>query len=184
MGSTSLYEVNSNINTKHFNNSQILRSNYNYDLPAVDHVDNLARIHDQRYDAIDAKGSGSLTSDWGTTPADIEALRGWQAFLDDTYSNKNNGIDPFNKQQITPKERYAALRGSTLFDGIVANKLSAISSFMQKNFKEQASEDVNANYQLFLNKYMHQDDKGNWTRNKGKWTKQDDDVYTPNQPSK
>jgi len=184
MGSTSLYEVNTNINTKHFDKSKILRNKYNYDLPAVDHVDNLARVHDQRYDAIDAKGSASLTSDWGATPADIEALRGWQSFLNDTYSNKNNGVDPFNNLAITAGERRAALRGSTLFDKIVSDKLSAISKFMQKNFKSEASNDKDENYQLFLGKYMHQDENGNWRRNEGKWTKQENEVYTPNKPSK
>jgi hypothetical protein len=180
MGATSLYDVNSSINTKKFDNTKILTSIYSYDLPAVDKVDDLARVHDQQYDAVDAKGPGSLFNDWGTTPADIEALNGWQDFLGDYYTNKNNGLDPLNNQPITANERQAAIRGTILFSKVVSKKVSSISEFMINNFATEAKQDEKVNYTLFLNKYMHKTTNGTWERNNGMWSKQKDGTYTPN----
>jgi RHS repeat-associated protein len=184
MGSTSLYGVNSNISTKNFDNSKILSSKYNYDLPAVDQVDEYARIHDQGYDALDAKGKNSLFNDWSTTPVDDKALQGWKSFLIIAYTAKTNGIDPFNKQPINDKEVNAALRGHVLFSKVVNDKLNGISEFMKKNYSKEATNDRENNYNLFLNKYMHQEKDGTWKRNEALWTKQKDGTYTPIAPNK
>ena len=180
MGATSLYEVNSGISVKAFDNSKILSKNYNYDLPAIDYVDDLARQHDQGYDALNAKGANSLFNDWSTTPVDDKALKGWNSFLTDAYTGKfKDGKDPFNKNPITDNEVNAALKGSVLFTKVVNNKYEGISDFMKKNYSNEASNDRDKNYNLFLGKYMHQEGNGTWKRNEDKWSKQKDGTYTP-----
>lgn len=184
MGASSLYGVNSTINTKFFDNSKILSKKYSYDLPAVDFVDDQARQHDQGYDALDAKGKNSLFNDWSTTPVDDKALKGWNDFLRNAYTGKYaDGKDPFNHQPITDGEINAALRGSALFSKVMNDKLNGISGFMQKNFSMEATNDREANYNLFLSKYMYQKDDGTWKRYDAMWTKQKDGTYTPNAPA-
>ena len=180
MGATSLYGVNSHISTTAFDNKRILGGAYNYDIPAVDYVDDQARQHDQGYDALGAKGGNSLFKDWSTTPVDDKALKGWNDFLRNAYTGKyTDGNDPFNHQPITDNEVNAALRGSALFSKVMNDKLNGISSFMQKNFGSEATKDREANYNLFLSKYMHQEKDGTWKRNEEKWSKQKDGTYTP-----
>jgi hypothetical protein len=180
MGATSLYGVNSHISTTAFDNKRILGGAYNYDIPAVDYVDDQARQHDQGYDALNAKGANSLFKDWSTTPVDDKALKGWNDFLRNAYTGKyTDGNDPFNHQPINDGEVNAALRGSALFSKVINDKLNGISSFMQKNFGSEATKDREANYNLFLSKYMHQEKDGTWKRNEEKWSKQKDGTYTP-----
>jgi hypothetical protein len=162
---------------------------YDYDLPAVDQVDNLAKNHDMGYDALGAVGATSLFNDWGTTPVDEAALTGWNLFL--SKSSKGSA-DPYNGQPVTGTERSAASRASTLFDEVVINKKSDISYWMQTNYQGEAQNHVNKglfrekdtedNYKLFLNKYMQQDDKGNWTRKTGMWNEDDQHNFTPRTP--
>lgn len=177
MGATALYKVGTD--------GQFTKT-YDYKLPAVDQVDNLALSHDLGYDKLGAVGQDALFNDWGTTPVDIEALNGWQTFLTDYYIN--HGKDALNGQSVTSEERNAANNASILFSKIASGKQKNISKFIRKNFSSEASKDVQSNYNLFLNKYMHKDADGNWKRNEGMWNgKKNEDgttSYTPLAPKK
>jgi uncharacterized protein RhaS with RHS repeats len=158
---------------------------YDYSLPAVDAVDNFAKSHDIGYDKVKAVGETGLFNDWGTTPIDEEALNGWNGFRD---KYEVGDIDPFNGQKVTKEERKAAWRGATLFGEVVAKKKSDISLFMQRNYKSEAAnhinkgvdgpKDVQANYQLFLKKYMTKDKDGKWIRIDSMWHKDTNGNYT------
>lgn len=182
MGGTSLYGVNSHISTTAFDNKRILSGAYNYDIPAVDFVDDQARMHDQGYDGIGAVGGASLFGDWATTPIDEKATNGWHNFLN---NYKVGDKDPFNNQAVTKAEISAAKRGSKLFDIVVSAKKTAIADFMTKNYsnlvedwhkvfrtegKDAGMETREESYQLFLNMYMTQDKDGKWDRKKGMWS--------------
>jgi RHS repeat-associated protein len=185
MGATSLSKMQENGS---FNKEP------DYDLPAVDHVDNLAKQHDIGYDKLDAKGANSLFGDWGTTPVDEAALKGWYAF-EGNY--RVGDKDPFNGQAVTSEERRASINASTLFSIVIDNKKKDIAHFMYVNysdasrpyltdimgFGEQFSDKaVKKNYNLFLNKYMKKDEAGNWTRLDGMWSKDKAGNWTPNKP--
>jgi len=150
-------------------------NSYRYDVPAVDFVDQQAKLHDQGYDRIRAVGGASLFGDWGTTPYDEAAAQAWSSFRD---NNKNGGIDPYNGLSVTKQSLDAAWRGLSLFNSAVANKKEAISSFMQGNYRNEAkstiglnskNSEMQYNYQLFLQKYMQKDENGNWRRNEKMW---------------
>ncbi len=184
MGATSLYGVNSHISTTAFDYKRILAGAYNYDIPAVDFVDEQARKHDQGYDVLNSKGQNSLMKDWSTTPIDYAAYKNWKTFVINAYTGQyKDGKDPFNNQPITDAEVGAAQRGMALFEHVLNDKIYGISNFMKKNYASQASNDDEANYNLFLKTYMRQKDDGTWERNKGMWTKQKDKTYTPNAPT-
>lgn len=180
MGATSLYGVNSHISTTAFDNKRILSGAYNYDIPAVDYVDDQARKHDQGYDALNAKGENSLMKDWSTTPVDYAAYKNWKAFVINAYTGQyKDGKDPFNNQPITDAEVGAAQRGMALFEHVLNDKIYGISNFMKKNYASQATNDDEGNYNLFLKTYMHQEKDGAWKRNDDMWSKQKDGTYTP-----
>ena len=179
MGATSLYQVDGE---GHFTNK------YHYDLPAADAVDHGAYLHDKGYDALHAKGANSLFGDWGATPVDETALNGWNDFL---ANSKVGSVDPFNGQKVSQKERDAAWQGAALFKNVVGNKKWEIASFMQQNYKEASQgtnsmksrsfskNEVQANYQLFLNKFMDKDSDGNWIRKAGMWSEDKDHNFIP-----
>ena len=163
--------------------------NYTYDLSPVDAVDNLAKSHDIGYDKLSAVGGSGLFDDWGTTPVDEAALNGWNNFL---ANSKVGSADPYNGQAVTKSERSAAKNASILFDFVVADKKGSISSWMQRNYKGEAAnhsnkgmygkKDMEANYGLFLNKYMQEGTDGNWTRKEDMWSKDKKGNWTPNKP--
>jgi len=163
---------------------------YDYSLPAVDAVDNYAKQHDMGYDALRAVGANGLFSDWGTTPLDEEAMNGWNKILD---KYKVGDIDPFNGQKITKGALSAAWSGAFSFGKIIDIKKVAISQWMSDNVKGALNDPgdermrpskkiIDSNYNLFLKKYMHKDDKGTWKRNENMWTKDSKDNWTPNKP--
>jgi len=184
MGSASLVNFNA-YSGKSINNT------YRYDAPAINFVDQKAKVHDQGYDRVGSVGANGLFDDFGTTPYDIAALEGWNNYL------KNNPVgstDPFNGQSVTKDARNAAWRGSTLFATVVAQKKSQISTFMIKNYDSEAmncnnstgeyQKQVDYNYNLFLQKYMTTDEDGNYIRNESMWTKDENDNWTPNTPKR
>ena len=169
MGSTSLYKVGDN---GYYN--EYFSKTYDYSLPGVDAVDNLAKLHDIGYDKIDAKGQNSLMNDWGTTPIDIDALNGWQEII----VNKKAHPD------VNKKGRSAAINAAILFSYVATKKQNEISKFMKENYSKEATKDVDKNYKLFLDKYMQKDKDGMWTRKDDMWSKDKDGTYTPNKPIK
>lgn len=145
-------------------------------------------MHDKGYDALHAKSANSLFGDWCTTPVDETALNGWNDFL----ANSNVGsVDPLNRQKVNQKERDVAWQGATLFKNVVGNKKWEIASFMQQNYKEASQgtksmksrsfskNEVQANCQLFSNKYMNKDNDGNWIREAGMWSEDKDHNFIP-----
>ena len=162
MGAIPLYEAGDNGE---------FTKNYDYSLPAVDAVDNLAKAHDQGYDRLGAKGAFSLFNDWGTTPYDEAALNGWND-LQENY--KTGDADPFNNNIMNKDEFKAAANASSLFSIVVTDKKIAINAFITKYYSKEATFGDNSlekNYQLFLNKYMYKDEDGNWKRNEDMWNK-------------
>ncbi|WP_143709010.1 hypothetical protein [[Flexibacter] sp. ATCC 35208] len=163
--------------------------NYDYDLPAVDQVDFLAKQHDDAYDKLNAVGGNSLFNDWGTTPVDEAALNGWNDFRE---KYKTGSSDPYNGQAVTTGERKAAWRGASLFRNVVADKKVNISYWMLQNYSNEArttkngsflKPDTQYNYNLFLEKYMEKDIDGNWRRKTGMWDEDKDHNFTPKVPS-
>jgi|GEM_PF-4161707 len=161
---------------------------YDYDLPAVDAVDNFAKNHDMAYDALKAVGKDGLMDDWGTTPVDETALNGWLDFKD-KYSVGT--VDPFNGQKVTQEERSPAWRGATLFKIVVNSKKNAIAGFMEKNYGSTWESRRGISRQdhycsQFLKIYMEKDSKGNWVRKKGMWNeergKNNTRKFTPKTP--
>ncbi len=153
---------------------------YDYDIDAVDAVDNFAKFHDIGYDKLFAVGATGLFDDLGTTPVDEAALNGWKKFR---QKYKVGDIDPYNNQKITSTEMNAAWRGLNLFNYVVNNKKRYISYFMQSNYSDKAKasgvEGGNEyNYQLFLNMYLDKDKEGNWIRKKGMWNQNEKGEYT------
>jgi RHS repeat-associated protein len=184
LGKTSLFKVN-----REGKFSDI----YDYTLDAVDAVDNLAKLHDQGYDRVNAVGETGLKLDWGTTPYDEAAMNGWQDILD---NYKVGDKDPFNGQQITSGEYSLAWNGNRSFRYIVSDKKESIVKFMKtyyskeaKHYRgsgwgvsmEKALQADEYNYQLFLRKYMTKDANGNWIR-QGKMWHIENENWTPNEP--
>ena len=159
MGPTSLYKFGANDDYY----SENFSKTYDYTLPGVDAVDDLARTHDMEYDKIGAIGQNSLMNDFGTTPADIAALQGWE----DILSNKD-AYPGVNK-----KGRDAALNAAILFRVVATKKVTAISKFMKKNYSKEATKNAKDNYNLFLTKYMQKDGEGNWKRKDEMWKKKE-----------
>jgi RHS repeat-associated protein len=157
---------------------------YDYDLPAVDAVDNYSKNHDKGYDNLKVTGANGLFADWGATPVDEDAYNGYKNIID---NYKVGSIDPYNNKKVTSAERTAARQASILFKKTIQAKKRAISKFMYENYKDESASqygyenDVNIqkNYQFFLNKYMHKDEKGNWQRNDGMWNKDENGSYSP-----
>jgi RHS repeat-associated protein len=198
-GSTSFYKVD--IHGKFINNinpdlpkiimgenyTKEPKSQFSYDIPAVDAVDETAKMHDQGYDRVDASGSSGLFHDWGTTPYDENAKNSWSDFVS---KYKVGDKDPFTGQKITQDEIDAASNGKTLFSYVVNRKKTQIAKFMILTYRVNPipgggklanSTDNNAreiDYQLFLKVYMTKDADGNWTRIKNMWDK-DGDKYVP-----
>jgi hypothetical protein len=151
-----------------------------YTLPPVDVVDKGAYIHDQEYDAVGAVGASGLFSDFATVYADDKALKTWDKFLN-TY--EVGQTDPVSGHPITSEQIGAAKRGSILFKGVVDLKTSQISTFMKKNYPNEASfdhhESMQTNLNIFTNKYMDYDEKNDrFTRRQGMWNKDN----TPKEP--
>ena len=169
MGPTSLYVYGDG---GYYNEN--FSKTYDYSLPGVDAVDNLAKLHDIGYDKIDAKGKNSLMNDWGTTPIDIEALAGWEEII----LNKDAHPD------VNKKGRSAAIDASILFSYVATKKQNAISKFMKNNYAKEATKDVTKNYELFLSKYMQKDEHNNWRRKDDMWSKDKNGDYIPNKPKK
>ncbi len=178
MGSTPLLKTDAKGN--------FIEKAYDYDLPAIDAVDQGAYLHDKGYDRVKSVGASGLFTDWATTPYDETALNGWNDILQNYQVGDK---DPFNNETVTQSERNAAWRGSKLFSSVVAIKKNAISSFMTKNYGAEAKklstkfatnrdEVLEFNYQLFLSKYMKKDSDGNWIRNDDMWNKDKDGNYT------
>ncbi len=110
-----------------FNNGKDNRPKiYNYSVPAVDAVDQAAKMHDQGYDNLRAEGSSGLFSDFGTTPVDEAAVNSWNGFL---KSAKVGGKDPFTGQKITSDEIGAAQNAVFLFYGTINSKKIGIFKF-------------------------------------------------------
>ena len=174
MGPTSLYAYGDENGNFTENFSKV----YDYTLPGVDEVDELARRHDIGYDKIGAVGQNSLMNDFGTTPVDIAALKGWEEIL----SNKDAHPD------VNKKGRSAALNAAILFRAVATKKVLAISKFMKSNYSEETTKSAKNNYNLFLKKYMQKDGEGNWTREDEMWKKNENkdgtSSYTPIAPKK
>jgi RHS repeat-associated protein len=170
MGPTSLYKFGGD--DDYFNEN--FSRTYDYTLPGVDAVDDLARIHDMAYDKIGAVGQNSLMNDFGTTPADIAALKGWE----DILSNKEA------HSEVNKKGRDAALNAAILFRIVATKKVTAISKFMKNNYSKEATKDVTNNYNLFLIKYMEKDGDGNLRRKEDMWLKDKNGDWKPNKSTK
>jgi RHS repeat-associated protein len=181
MGATSLYKIDNKGN---------FTKQYDYSVPPVDAVDNFAQQHDKGYDALGAVGANGLFDDWGTTPIDELALAGWNKFM---ASYKVGDVDPFNGQKVTASESNAAWKGSNLFSFVVQQKKIAISAWMSDNFKEAkkgkagttgvpSQQDIDFNYNLFLQTYMEKDKNGNWQRKSDMWTQDDKGNWSPKKP--
>ena len=172
-----------------------IANTFRYDIPAVDYVDQQAKLHDQGYDRVKAVGSSGLFSDWATTPYDEAASSGWKNYLDNY--KRETSIDPVNNQPVRKQALDAAWRGYQLFSLVVGNKKSEISNFMLNNYAGEAkyssysmkygkmtsSGDREHNYQLFLNKYMEKKD-GNWVRKDDMWNTDSKGNYTTPKTSK
>lgn len=170
-------------------NGKIIKNTYRYDIDAIDYVDQQAKLHDEGYDRLNAVGASSLFSDLGTAPYDEAALSAWTNF----YDNKNPGdIDPFNNQKVSFEEIGAAWRSKTLFSIVLNNKKLAIASFMSANYKDAkhgskflwgkrsfSKDEIDSNYQMFLNKYMKKDENGQWIRRDDMWEGNKDKGFTP-----
>ena len=174
MGPTSLFKYGSGNNLK---DGGRMSSEPDYSIPAVDAVDEAAKMHDKRYDKIGAVGQQSLVNDFGTTPIDIQALKSWEGII---YNNTH--------PEVNEKGRIAAIDGAILFSGLATYKQGLISKFMKKNYSKEASSDVSKNYDLFLKKYMHKDSEGDWRRNDEMWNKKENEggtsTYSPIAPKK
>ena len=191
-GETGLYEINNQGN---------FSKKYDYsNMPPVDAVDAGAMHHDKHYDLIDAVGPKSFNYDWGTIPADLEAVKTWQQVIDIGVG----GIDPFNEQRISEDAISAARGGVYIFNVSISGKKCHMSEWMYKNYREISKnphevkngfwdianylgigyneENVEYNYQQFMNIYMEQTDQG-MKRKEGMW-KKDRAIYVPIAPSK
>jgi RHS repeat-associated protein len=178
-----------------------VKNTFRYDVPAINSVDQLAKIHDQGYDRINAVGAASLFNDWAATPYDEAAFNGWTNFYNEHQITFDLGdgdkyfgsIDPFNGQSVSQDQLDAALRGKTLFSTIIVSKKRDISTFMEKNYKKEAKstnftffstrKKIEYNYQLFLEKYMIKDKDGNYTRREEMWDGDKDKGFTPKTPT-
>ena len=79
---------------------------------------------------------------------------------------------------------------------VVSNKKWEIAGFMQQNYKEPShgknsmkgrsfsKNEVQANYQLLLNKYMEKNSDCNWIRKAGMWSEDKNHNFTPIKPTK
>jgi hypothetical protein len=163
---------------------------YWYGPKAIDAVDYGAKIHDMAYDAIGAVGGGSLIFDLGATPADIAALRAFEAVRDDP-----DGIDDRTGLPIGDDEREAATVGARLFSWTSSTKIFLISRFIETHHKNNTSaptgetilDNTRENYQLFLNLYMEfttieveGETHTILKRKEENWILNDDGTYTPN----
>lgn len=178
---------------KEFDKKGDITNTDSYNLPPVDIVDMGAYLHDKGYDALNAKGANSLFGDWGTTPVDETALNGWNSFL---ANYKVGSSDPLNNQPVSQTERNAAYQGASLFELVVGKKKLGITQFMQENYKEANqgtkilgrrifnTEQVEANYNLFLSLYMEKNSDGNWIRKAGMWSEDKNHNFTPIEPTK
>jgi len=177
-GATGLRTVDHN---GHFTNTA------DYSIPPIDMVDRLAYKHDKGYDALKSTGENGLFDDWGTTPIDEMAASGWRSF---TKQFSIGDRDPYNKQKIPRSEMIAAYKGYLLFDHIIANKKESISKFMQTFYPGIAENIANAssvqnenqiqyNYKLFLERYLHKNENGDWVRKEEMWTKDEHNNYVP-----
>lgn len=146
----------------------------NYVLTAVDAVDEAGRIHDRAYDFVGATADNA-TNSWGSIEADVAFISANQK-----VSKLGKGaIDPFNGQKITEDEWTAANRGIAYFQWTTWNKIEAVSDWMEKNYKSESKKgsgffndnetNQRSNYNLFRDKYMHQNSEGIWTENDGMW---------------
>jgi RHS repeat-associated protein len=171
MGATGLFTVGKDGN---------FTKEYNYDIDAVDAVDNFAKLHDIGYDKLFAIGATGLFDDWGTTPVDEAALNGW---IDFRNKYKVGDVDPYNSQKVTKPQREAAWRGLRLFSYVVNDKKMSIAKFMEKNYGSnwkpgKGISRIEHYYKKFLETYLTKDDKGNWIRQKGMWNQDSKGNYT------
>ena len=146
-----------------------------YHMPAVDAVDEGGRLHDYGYDLVGATAANA-TDSWATIPADKKLISVGKEIV----KLGLNGIDPHNQQPINSEELGAAKRADLYFSDEIRGKITSISIWMYKNYKNRSvapywiadengvtHDDIN--YDRFRNIYMHQNKEGNWLRNEGMW---------------
>lgn len=151
-----------------------------YIAPAVDAVDNAAKIHDQAYDAV--KASAEYPDTW----AAIEADKSLVLACTNLYNLPVGSKDPFNGQPITNAERYVAHEAMDYFKMKIGSKIDDVSDFMEKNYAKIAhkasgffndnEELQEKNYILFRDMYMTINDKGQWTQKDGMWENKNGEI--------
>jgi hypothetical protein len=100
-----------------------------YITPAIDAVDEAARLHDKGYDNFQANAENGSTH-LGTIEADLGLVRRSKIVRDLGIG----GVDPFNGQKISVNEWAAADNAILYFEGLVWDKIESAASFMRSNY--------------------------------------------------
>jgi RHS repeat-associated protein len=163
-------------------------SQSNYSIPAIDGADFAAKLHDKAYDLIQAKGENSASNDWGTIPADLEAINSWKEIVDLGIGAK----DPFNGLVVSQDEYWASFQAAAFFEIKVNKKMNDLAGFMEnngggsfeKNNGSYTDKGVNDAYNMFLDKYMQKNENGGYERKEGMWENQGTEESPDYQPKK
>lgn len=185
-GRTSIYKytyLNGNFEFQMINGKLVT----DYSLPAVDAIDLGGKMHDFRYDIVNANGPDGLFKDFATIEADVQAMDDWKQVVN-LY--KNGEVDPVSNQAITRGTAKRASLQAEYFGSVIDDKKYKVAVFMQKNYEKPNIGDRIVNfgdkklidnlYLKFRNKYMENDGNGNYRRKEGMWN----DDNTPKEPGK